>query len=78
MNIFIVGAGALGCEIMKLFALMGVSTEGNSSIIIADNDSIELSNLNRQFFFKGNHIGKSKFIICCHEVMYPNCKIGKS
>lgn len=47
LNIFVVEAGALGCEIMKLFALMDASTEGNSSIIIADNDSIELSNLNR-------------------------------
>ena len=40
-----VGAGALGCEYMKGFALMGLGTRGK--ITITDNDSIALSNLNR-------------------------------
>ena len=51
LNIFIIGAGALGCEIMKILSLMGVSTAENANIILTDNDSIEISNLNRQFFF---------------------------
>ena len=72
LNIFIIGAGALGCEIMKLLALMGASTNKNSNIIITDNDSIELSNLNRQFFFKKQHIGKNKASICCEEVKKIN------
>ena len=76
LNIFIIGAGALGCEIMKILALMGASTEGNSNIIITDNDSIEISNLNRQFFFKNNHIGKNKAIICVEEVKKINPKMN--
>ena len=40
------------CEFMKLLALMGVSVGENSNIILTDNDSIEISKLNRQFFFK--------------------------
>lgn len=72
LNIFIIGAGALGCEIMKILALMGASTNKNSNIIITDNDSIELSNLNRQFFFKKKHIGKNKASICCEEVKKIN------
>ena len=58
LNIFIIGAGALGCEIMKILALMGASTEKNANIILTDNDSIELSNLNRQFFLKKNILEK--------------------
>ena len=76
LNIFIIGAGALGCEIMKILALMGASTEENSNIILTDNDSIELSNLNRQFFFKEKHIGKNKAIICCEEAKKINSEIN--
>lgn len=75
LNIFIVGAGALGCEVMKILALMGVSVKGNSNIILTDNDGIEISNLNRQFFFKKKHIGKNKAIVCCEEVKNINPKI---
>ena len=53
-----VGAGALGCEYMKGFALMGLGTRGK--ITITDNDSIALSNLNRQFLFRTQHIDHMK------------------
>ena len=43
---FVVGAGAIGCELLKNFAMMGL---GN--IIVTDMDLIEKSNLNRYFFF---------------------------
>ena len=76
LNIFIIGAGALGCEVMKILALMGSSTGENSKIIITDNDSIELSNINRQFFFKKKHIGENKAKICCEEVKKINPKIN--
>lgn len=75
LNIFIIGAGALGCEFMKLLALMGASVGENSNIILTDNDSIEISNLNRQFFFKKKHIGKNKASVCCDEVKNINPKI---
>jgi ubiquitin-activating enzyme E1 len=58
LNIFVIGAGTLGCEIMKILALMGTSTEKNANIILTDNDSIESSNLNRQFFLKKNILEK--------------------
>ena len=76
LNIFVIGAGALGCEIMKILALMGACTEEKSNIILTDNDSIELSNLNRQFFFKEKHIGKNKAIICCQEAQKINQEIN--
>ena len=37
---FIIGAGALGCEVIKMFALMGVSTEGNGKTYCTDDDNI--------------------------------------
>ena len=49
---FMVGAGAIGCEMLKYFALLGVGTGPAGSVIVTDPDVIEKSNLNRQFLFR--------------------------
>lgn len=54
-TIFVVGSGAIGCEHLKNFAMMGI---GN--IIVTDMDIIEKSNLSRQFLFRNSDIGKFK------------------
>lgn len=61
-----VGAGAIGCELLKNYAMLGFGvgkeTKENKSgrIILTDPDHIETSNLNRQFLFREKHIQKSK------------------
>lgn len=60
-----VGAGALGCEYIKAFALMGVGCGPEGRVHCTDNDNIEISNLNRQFLFRKNHVGKSKSQTAC-------------
>ena len=57
---FLVGAGALGCELIKAFALMGVGCSPEGKVHVTDNDTIEVSNLNRQFLFRKNNVGQSK------------------
>jgi len=47
-----VGAGAIGCEMLKNWALMGVGVGDGGHIIVTDMDIIEKSNLNRQFLFR--------------------------
>lgn len=59
-NIFVVGAGALGCEFLKSFALMGVSCGEGASLRVTDMDRIEKSNLNRQFLFRAKDVGAMK------------------
>ena len=71
-NIFLVGAGAVGCEYLKILSLMGVATEKNSKVTVTDNDCIENSNLNRQFLFRKEHVGKSKSLIACEQVKKIN------
>ncbi|AFM97881.1 hypothetical protein EHEL_021270 [Encephalitozoon hellem ATCC 50504] len=54
-RILVVGCGGIGCELLKLLA-----TEDFESITLIDCDTIDLSNLNRQFFFNKDDIGKNK------------------
>ena len=57
MKVFVVGAGAIGCELLKTMALMGIST-GRGEMVITDMDDIERSNLNRQLLFREQHLGR--------------------
>lgn len=59
-NLFMVGAGAIGCELLKNFALLGVGTGAKGGIVLTDPDIIEVSNLNRQFLFREKHLRKPK------------------
>lgn len=60
LNLFMVGAGALGCEFLKNFAMMGVGTDEKGLVTLTDDDTIERSNLSRQFLFRNSDVGKSK------------------
>ena len=73
LNIFMVGAGALGCEYIKNFGLMGISCE-KGNLTITDNDNISLSNLNRQFLFHKNDVGEnsSKSFVAKREALKMN------
>lgn len=71
-NLFIVGAGALGCELLKQFLLMGASTADGALLEVTDNDSIENSNLSRQFLFREGDIGKMKSEVAVDRCLTMN------
>ncbi|MHA1232297.1 MAG: ThiF family adenylyltransferase [Candidatus Helarchaeota archaeon] len=66
-TVFMVGVGALGCEIAKNLALVGL---GN--IILVDNDTIETSNLSRQMLFRPGDEGKPKAEVAARELKKMN------
>jgi len=51
-----VGAGAIGCELLKNWAMMGVASGPLGKIVVTDMDAIEKSNLNRQFLFRPSDV----------------------
>jgi ubiquitin-activating enzyme E1 len=69
---FLVGAGAIGCEMLKNYAMIGLATGPKGRITVTDNDSIEKSNLNRQFLFRPKDVGKLKSDCAAEAVQAMN------
>ena len=66
---FVVGAGAIGCELLKNMAMIGLGCgTGGGHLKITDMDTIEISNLNRQFLFRRHDVGKKKSEIAAKAV----------
>ncbi|CAE1293129.1 UBE1L2 [Acanthosepion pharaonis] len=72
IHLFMVGCGAIGCELLKDFALLGLSTGEQGMLTVTDNDIIEKSNLNRQFLFRPQHIRHPKSTTASQSVLQIN------
>jgi ubiquitin-activating enzyme E1 len=76
-RIFMIGAGALGCEHAKNLVMLGGFTIKLGQLTITDPDTISLSNLSRQFLFQNGDIGelKSEVIERKLKSYFPKTKI---
>lgn len=68
-----VGAGALGCELLKLLCLLGVG-----KVTVVDADSIEISNISRQFLFRNENIGQNKAAVAVNRAKLINPEVSFS
>lgn len=69
-NLFLVGAGAIGCEHLKNIVMCGISSQGRLNM--TDMDSIEQSNLNRQFLFSKTDVEKMKAEVAASKISSLN------
>ena len=67
-----IGAGAIGCELLKNYAMLGIGADQEGQIVLTDPDSIEVSNLNRQFLFREKHLRKPKSSTAAAAAIYMN------
>eukprot|EP00658_Telonema_sp_P-2_P071028 TRINITY_DN6036_c0_g1_i1.p1 TRINITY_DN6036_c0_g1~~TRINITY_DN6036_c0_g1_i1.p1 ORF type:complete len:2283 (-),score=620.28 TRINITY_DN6036_c0_g1_i1:314-7162(-) len=77
LKIFMVGSGAIGCELLKNLAMLGCCTGEGGLCTVTDPDIIEKSNLNRQFLFKEADVGhfKASSAGAAVTVMNPDFKV---
>lgn len=87
LRVFVVGSGAIGCELLKTFALLGVgemaplpqdSSAGvpDGLISITDMDHIEKSNLNRQLLFRHQDVGQPKAEVAARAAKLINPRLN--
>jgi len=69
-KVLVVGAGALGNEVIKNLALVGVGTT-----YVVDLDTIESSNLSRSVLFRSEDAGKSKAEVVAQRALELNPEI---
>ena len=72
----LVGAGAIGCEMLKNWAMIGLGTGPLGKITVTDMDSIEKSNLNRQFLFRPKDVGRMKSDCAARAAFQMNSELG--
>ncbi|KAJ0165164.1 Ubiquitin-activating enzyme E1-like [Colletotrichum tanaceti] len=70
-RVLMVGAGGIGCELLKNIVLTGFG-----EVHVVDLDTIDLSNLNRQFLFRHEHIKKSKALVAKDAAQPFNPKVN--
>jgi len=70
-KILLVGAGGIGCEVLKNLVLTGFS-----ELEVIDLDTIEVSNLNRQFLFSKESVGKAKSHVAKNSVLKFNPNVN--
>ena len=69
---FLVGSGAIGCEMLKNWSMVGLASGPKGIIHVTDLDTIEKSNLNRQFLFRPKDLGKFKAEVAANAVANMN------
>ncbi|XP_030356571.1 ubiquitin-like modifier-activating enzyme 7 isoform X2 [Strigops habroptila] len=73
----VVGAGAIGCELLKNFAMMGLAAGPEGDLTVTDMDTVALSNLHRQLLYRSADISKPKSVVAAAAVrrMNPDVRV---
>ncbi|GMI20843.1 hypothetical protein TeGR_g10575, partial [Tetraparma gracilis] len=73
---FLVGAGAIGCEMLKNWCQMGLGCGEEGRVYVTDMDHIEKSNLSRQFLFRSSDIEHPKSVAAARKAKEMNADMN--
>ena len=76
LQLLVVGSGAIGCELLKNLAMLNACTHATGHIVVTDPDTIERSNLNRQFLFSTKDVGELKSITAATAIKRMRPKVN--
>ncbi|KFV73798.1 Ubiquitin-like modifier-activating enzyme 1, partial [Dryobates pubescens] len=68
----VVGAGAIGCELLKNFAMMGLAAGPGGDLTVTDMDTVALSNLHRQLLYRSSDVSKPKSVVAAAAMQRMN------
>ena len=66
-HVVLVGIGGIGCPVAQYLIATGIK-----NLTLIDNDTIQLSNLNRQILFNKNDLGKKKVDVAKEKLVSIN------
>ncbi len=66
-RVLVAGAGALGNEVLKNFALLGIG-----GLVLVDFDTVEVSNLSRSILFRAEDAGRPKALVAAERMREVN------
>ncbi|BGP43075.1 E1 ubiquitin-activating protein uba2 [Rhodotorula kratochvilovae] len=75
-RILVVGAGGIGCELIKNLVMSGFGSGTRGEIQVLDLDTIDLSNLNRQFLFQKQHVKRPKAVVARETALKFNPNVN--
>ncbi|GAA5865163.1 hypothetical protein JCM3774_002157 [Rhodotorula dairenensis] len=75
-KLLVVGAGGIGCELIKNLVMSGFGTGDRGEILVLDLDTIDLSNLNRQFLFQKQHVKRPKAVVARETALKFNPNVN--
>ena len=70
-KVLVIGAGGLGCPVLQALTAAGVGHIG-----IVDGDTVEETNLHRQFLYTSNDLGKRKVLVAQEAVSKQNPEVN--
>ena len=68
-NVIIIGMGGIGCPVAQYLISTGIK-----NLTLVDNDTVQLSNLNRQILFNKNDLGKKKVEVAREKLIAINTR----
>ena len=69
-KVLVIGVGGLGCPVLTYLTAAGVGTIG-----IIDFDVVDVSNLQRQFLFDSEDVGRNKAVVAKEKLLAKNSMI---